>query len=66
MPHTGYMNKRTIEIDGQVHFLADDANGVLTLWRGEPDDFMPMAVEDSDTCDPFVWALILDRFDKEN
>ena len=59
------MNKNKVAIiGGKSHFLAMD-EGSLALWRGLPDDPAPIAIEDEHTCDPYVWALILDQF-KEN
>lgn len=53
---------KVIIINGVPHFLGRDHNNTLGLWRGTPDDFAPVEVEDERTCDPNLWALILNQF----
>ena len=52
----------TVTLDGIPHFLAPDHADTMTLWRGEPGDPFPVAIEDEHTCDPFIWMIVEDRF----
>jgi hypothetical protein len=49
----------TFTLNGQSHFIAPDAVGDLTVWRGTHTDEYPLPVTDERTCDPNLWAHLV-------
>jgi hypothetical protein len=49
----------TAAINPATHFIAPDADGDLTLWRGTREDPAPVAVLRECDTDPAVWAMVV-------